>query len=154
MVRPPLFAVLVGLTLISTTGGAQDTTSKSGQSGEVETALEQTSMGPVCWAAIVEATVQIAERCSMDVRQDTIQELNKAGEALGRKFIESGWTLEYLEGFRRQMGEADVATEDLCAKADAVQFAEAVAGSSPEYVKATTEQMLARPGPPEWGTCL
>ncbi|MFM7402739.1 MAG: hypothetical protein ACKO1N_01325 [Erythrobacter sp.] len=69
-------------------------------------------------------------------------------------FVERGWSLQQLEAFRRQMGEADEPTEQLCAKEDAIKLYRGFASSTQEDLKAVTDEMLARPGPPQWGTCL
>jgi hypothetical protein len=111
-------------------------------------------MGPVCWAAIVEAIRQIGLRCHPNENPNLMAELERSNNAMGAMFLERGWTPQQLEGFRRQMGETDETTEQLCANRDAEEMYRGFASADPAELRGTTEGMLARPGPPAWGTCL
>ncbi|MBA4046686.1 MAG: hypothetical protein C0471_20085 [Erythrobacter sp.] len=111
-------------------------------------------MGPVCWAAIVESIRQVGIRCYSGENPALMAELERTNEVMGQRFLERGWSEQQLEGFRRQMGETDEPTELLCANEDATQMYHGFASAKPSDIAITTEEMLARPGPPEWGTCL
>lgn len=111
-------------------------------------------MGPVCWAAIVESIRQIGARCFDGQDPALMAELGSANDALGRMFLERGWSEQQLEGFRRQMGEADEPTERLCANKDAIEMYRGFASARQEDLAQVTAEMLARPGQPEWGSCL
>lgn len=122
--------------------------------GDLVEAMRPSSMGPVCWVAIVESTRQIGIRCFPGENPATMAELDRANNALGAMFLERGWSPRQLEAFRRQMGEADEPTEQLCANEGAIEFYRGLASTRPDDLKVVTEEMLARPGPPQWGTCL
>ncbi len=111
-------------------------------------------MGPICWAAIVEAVSQVGKRCFDGEHPEVIAELDRSRALLGERFKESGWSQEYLDGFRQQMGETEKSTEALCSNADATQFYLAFANSGPAHISLQTEEMLGRNGLPEWGACL
>ncbi len=116
--------------------------------------VRQTAMGPVCWAAIIESIRQIGQRCFPGENKETAAALDRTSEAMGAMFLDRGWTPQQLESFRRQMGEADTPTSDLCASKDALAMYKAFASASREELDRTTEEMISRPGPPQWGTCL
>lgn len=111
-------------------------------------------MGPVCWAAIVESIRQVGTRCHPGENPALAVELDQATAQLGAMFVARGWTPQQLEGFRRQMGEADTPTEKLCANTEATEMYRGFASADMADLRATTETMLARPGPPQWGACL
>jgi len=52
------------------------------------------------------------------------------------------------------MGEVDQPAEQLCANKDAIVMYGEFASAKPSELAQVTDEMLARPGPPEWGTCL
>lgn len=145
---------LLSAAAIVSDGRAQDEAAPESPPGAAVEAVRQTAMGPVCWAAIVESIRQIGIRCFDRKDTASIAELERSSQALGKMFLERGWTAEQLERFRRQMGEADTPSEKLCANNDAIQFYQAFAGADQSELAKTTDEMLARPGPPEWGTCL
>lgn len=146
--------VLLSVAAIGSAGRAQDEEAVQPPPGAVMQALRKTRMGPVCWAAIVESIRQVGTRCYPGKNAALLAELDQANAQLGAMLLERGWTPEQLEGFRGQMGEADTPTEKLCANADAAQMYRGFASANPADLRATTEAMLARPGPPQWGTCL
>lgn len=146
--------VLLSLAAIGSAGRAQDEGAAQPPPGAVMQALQETPMGPVCWAAIVESIRQIGIRCYPGENPALAAELDQANAQLGAMFLARGWTPQQLEGFRRQMGKADTPTEELCANADAAQIYRGFASADAKELRKTTEAMLARPGPPQWGTCL
>jgi hypothetical protein len=137
---------------VAATGRAQDKLPPP--PGVVVEAVRQTPMGPVCWAAIVESIRQLGLRCQPGENPGLMAELERSNDALGAMFLERGWSKQQLEGFRRQMGEMDEPTETLCANKDAIEMYRGFVSAKPEDLKAVTDEMIARPGPPEWGTCL
>jgi len=146
--------VLLSVAVIVSAGHAQDEGAAQPPSGAVVQALQETPMGPMCWAAIVESIRQIGIRCYPVENPTLAAELDQANAQLGAMFLARGWSSQQLEGFRRQMGEADTPTEVLCANADAAQMYRGFASADATDLRKTTEAMLARPGPPQWGTCL
>lgn len=146
--------VLLSVAAIGSSGHAQKEEAVQPPPVAVMQALRETRMGPLCWAAIVESIRQVGTRCYPAENAALAAELDRANAQLGAMFVERGWTPQQLEGFRRQMGEADTPTEKLCANADAAQMYRGFASADPADMRATTEAMLARPGPPQWGTCL
>jgi hypothetical protein len=138
---------------VATTGRTQEEAAPPPPGAVVE-AVRQTPMGPICWAAIVESIRQIGQRCHPGENLGLMAELDRSNDALGAMFLERGWSEQQLEGFRRQMGEADKPTEQLCSNKDAIAMYRGFASTTTEDLTKVTDEMLARPGPPEWGTCL
>lgn len=151
-------ALIAGLLLsaaaIAANDSAQDKPSEAPPSGAVMEGVRQTPMGPVCWAAIVESIRQIGLRCFPGENPEAAAALDRTSEAMGEMFLERGWSPQQLEAFRRQMGEADTPTTELCASEDAIQMYRAFAAADRAELDRTTQEMVARPGPPQWGTCL
>ena len=98
--RARVAAILVGAALAvgTVTAAAQD----SGSPGAEQ--RTSGSMGPVCWAAIVEALHDIGSKCFADVDPEVVAALAKSREEMGEHFLEQGWTDEGLTRFRQQMG--------------------------------------------------
>jgi hypothetical protein len=140
--------------VVASSGSAQDEGATPPPPGAVIEAVRQSPMGPVCWAAIVESIRQIGLRCHPNDNPVLMAELERSNDAMGAIFLERGWSPQQLEGFRRQMGEADEPTEQLCANRDAEEMYRGFASAEPAELRRTTEEMLARSGPPAWGTCL
>jgi hypothetical protein len=146
--------VALSVTAIASTVWGQETVSPAPEVEKFVDAVRPSAMGPVCWAAIVESIRQIGTRCFAGENPDLMSELDRSNEALGAMFLERGWTPEQLEGFRRQMGEADEPAELLCSNEEAIQMYNGFASADRADLAKVTEEMLARPGPPEWGSCL
>lgn len=140
--------------LAASIGGAHEVSSQNNEDETIELAVRQTSMGPVCWAAIVEAALESGRRCLDDPDLAAIAELENSSRLLGERFIALGWSAESLDRFRRQMGEKDVPTEELCSNSDGSEFVSAIVEAGPDNLAKQTQEMMARPGPPVWGTCL
>ena len=94
---------------------------------EMEAAVRNTPMGPVCWAAIVEAISHVGIRCVEDEEPEFRAALDQAKLDFGQLFKErGGWSDEYLAGFRKQMGNHDAPAEQLCV-GDVREFYDAMA---------------------------
>lgn len=119
-----------------------------------------TSMGVICWAAIVEAGYQVASRCDLGERsasEETLAAYSNARDALAGRLLAQGWNKETLSRFRAQQGSADAPTQELCAfdrENDTGRMFLAMAQEKPQNIKMLTDAVLEKPGPPRWGTCL
>jgi len=149
-----IVGVLLSAAAVASAARPQDEAAPAPPEHGFVEAARPTSMGPVCWAAIIESIRQIGIRCFPGENAQVMAELGRSNDAMGAMFLERGWTPQQLEGFRRQMGEADEPTEQLCANRSAVAMYRGIASATPEDLKKVTDEMLARPGAPEWGTCL
>ena len=146
--------VLVASGILASLGAAAAQPSAQPSREEMEAAVRTTPMGPVCWAAIVEALSQVGTRCVEDEDPAFRAALDQANLDLGEMLkVKGGWSDEHLAGFRKQMGNHDAPANQLCA-GDGLEFYEAMATGGPEMIALQTEAMLERSGPPEWGTCL
>ena len=65
-----------------------------------------------------------------------------------------GWSEEQLERFRTQMGESDRSADLVCGNEDARLMYRGMSEAGGEEIDRATEELLSRPGPPEWGSCL
>lgn len=146
--------ILLSAGAVAPTGRAQEDAAPEPPPGSIVAGINDMPMGPVCWAAIVESVRQIGLRCFPGEDSQAQATLAVTSDAMGAMFLERGWTPAQLAAFRRQMGEADTPTEELCESRDAVEMYRAFAREDPAQVQATTQAMLERPGPPRWGTCL
>jgi hypothetical protein len=113
-----------------------------------------TTMGPVCWAAILESISEIGKRCIQEESPAFRAALDEDIARLDAKFLANGWTPDGLERFKVQMGERDRPVGELCSNKDALAFYQGLTKSLPAAIHETTNEMLARPGRPEWGACL
>ena len=116
--------------------------------------IREMPMGQICWAAIIEAVSEIGKRCMEEEGPDIRTELDRSNAAMGKMMLDAGWSESDLAGFRKQMGNHDAPTDALCGNDDGLEFYLAVARSGAEEIAKTTDTMLERSGPPEWGTCL
>ena len=130
------------------------------QSATTRASPPESGMGAICWAAILENGYQVASRCELGERTASDETLSAYAEArnkLGAEFLKSGWSEDALAKFRADQGGADAPTELLCSideASDTGKFLIDLAQAKPADIKATTESVLAIPGPPKWGTCL
>lgn len=69
------------------------------------------------------------------------------------RFLAAGWSAEQLAAFKRQMREEDRPIAQLCGNRDAMAMYRQLEKSA-DLIGKNTDEMIARPGPPEWGTCL
>jgi hypothetical protein len=146
--------VFFALGLAASTGIVVAQPTSEPTKGDMETAVRDTQMGPVCWAAILEAVSQVGLRCVEDEDPLIREALDHSNEAMGQLLKgRGGLSEEYLEGFRAQMGEHDTPAEELCA-GDGREFYDAMAVGGPDMITLQTQAMLERKGVPEWGTCL
>lgn len=111
-------------------------------------------MGPVCWAAILESISEIGKRCIQEESPAFRVAIDEDIARLDAKFLANGWTPDGLERFKVQMGERDRSVAELCGNKSAMAFYQGLAKALPADIHKTTDDMLARPGRPEWGTCL
>jgi len=110
-------------------------------------------MGPVCWAAILESMSSYGAHCLPDEHTAFKAALEDSIRRFDARFLAAGWSAERLAAFKRQMREEDRPVAQFCASRDALQMYRHLEKSAAEIGKAT-EAMVARPGAPEWGTCL
>ncbi|MEP0191335.1 MAG: hypothetical protein ABJP70_12000 [Erythrobacter sp.] len=145
--------ILVGTVVVS----AQESRPPKTTDSQVEVS---TSMGPICWAAIVEVAYQVSSRCDYGAKsasKELVEAYERARKSLGDKFLASGWSEASLQAFRIDQGGAETSTEQLCnmeGDTDTNQFLLSLAQEMPQNIEAITQQMLAIPGEPKWGTCL
>ena len=146
-------AVLVGAVMVN----AQETLRPKSSESQAKVT---TSMGPICWAAIVEVAYQVSSRCDYgdkSATNETVEAYERARKQLGDKFLASGWSEKSLQAFRTDQGGVETPTEQLCeveSDSDTSQFLLSLAQERPENIEAITQQMIAIPGKPKWGTCL
>jgi hypothetical protein len=113
----------------------------------------QSDMGPVCWAAILESMASFGERCLPEEHTAFKAALADSIRRFDARFLAAGWSATRLAAFKRQMREEDQSAAAFCANRDALQMYRHLEKSAAEIGKAT-EALVARPGAPEWGTCL
>ena len=63
-------------------------------------------------------------------------------------------TPAWIDAFKRQQGSQDTPTAALCANKDAENMYQALLKAGANEIRKSTDELLARPGNPEWGTCL
>ena len=145
---PPAEAAVVGEEV-----AAQSAASNPRES-EDATNVSVMPMGSVCWAAILEAVSSYGKRCVTHENRAFRVGLNEAIHRLDGKFLGSGWSEERLGAFKRQMGEEKTPTPKLCSNADALGIYRETEKHGSAWLLKTTDDLIARPGPPQWGTCL
>lgn len=132
---------------------AQSAASSSRESEDANT-VSAMPMGSVCWAAILEAVSSYGDRCIAHEDRAFRAGLNEAIHRLDAKFLGSGWGEERLTAFKRQMGEEKTPTAELCSSADAFGMYREAEKKGSAWLLKTTDDLIARPGLPQWGTCL
>lgn len=111
-------------------------------------------MGVICWAAILEAISEVGKRCLSSEDPEIRGSIDSAISRMDAHLKGvGGWNDQQLDSFKRQMGERDKQTEEICANGDALDFYRAATASTRD-IEQTTSAMLTLPGKPEWGTCL
>lgn len=117
--------------------------------------VRPTTMGPVCWAAILEAISHVGERCVTSEDPAFRSELDRSTQLMRDLLVQrGGWSAEQLQAFRVQMAELDDPDEILCSNPDSVEFYRHLATAGASQIAATTAEVISRPGPVEWGDCL
>lgn len=139
---------------IAAADAAEQSAANTAGETEYADAMQSMPMGAVCWAAILEAVSSYGQRCIADENEDFRAALNEARQRLDRKFLNSGWSEERLAAFKRQMGEADTAEAELCSNVDALGIYRETEKPGSEWLLKITDDLISRPGPPAWGTCL
>ncbi|QNE05242.1 hypothetical protein [Croceicoccus marinus] len=139
---------------IAAADAAKESAAKTAGESEYADAMQSMPMGAVCWAAILEAVSSYGQRCIADESEDFRAALDEARLRLDRKFLGSAWSEERLAAFKRQMGEADTPKAELCSNADALGIYRETEKPGSEWLFKITDDLVSRPGPPEWGTCF
>jgi hypothetical protein len=113
--------------------------------------------GVICAWAIVATVVEMGQRCAPDRHPETQMAFRESLQRF-RSYAAENQAGSEIEGFDIDSLQAqlvDPGTPDamLCGP-DAMQFFEAMISQSPEDIRAMTDRLVERPGPPSWGTCL
>ena len=110
--------------------------------------------GEICALAMLEAASEVGRRCRPDGAGSRLAELEKAIERLEAHMVaRSGATRTQLDAFRAQMSERNRSDAELC-QADPLSLYETFASAAPDRLREAVDELIARPGPPEWGSCL
>jgi hypothetical protein len=58
-----------------------------------------------------------------------------------------------IASFERQQGASETPAAQLC-QGDAVEMYRGIAAQGADALRRSVDELVARPGPPTWGTCL
>jgi len=108
--------------------------------------------GLTCTWTMLRTSVAVGRRCRVTPNPGLQGTLEHSVSRLEDHVRETAPAfLAQLEQHRRQIDGQS--TAQLCA-GDAVSFYNEMATGEPEALRDLTDQMIASPGPPEWGACL
>jgi hypothetical protein len=111
--------------------------------------------GLICVAAILEAMSEMGRRCVAGEDSRFRSELEETTARIDDHLRQrGGWTDAQLAAFKAQMGEHDASTEEWCGNEDARRMYDGFASLEPGELRRGADVALARPDPPEWGSCL
>lgn len=115
--------------------------------------INETAMGSICWAAILESISQVSKRCIDREDVGFREELDKSIARLDERFLATGWNAERLRAFKIQMGQTQDSIAALCS-GNGLQIYQTLKRSGSDALKKATDEVLSQPGPPRWRTCL
>ena len=128
--------------------------SQRGDSRKVES-LAPSSMGAICWAAILESISEVGRRCIIKEDPAIREALNESIASLDANFkAGGGWSEERLQAFKWQMSERNKSTEEICGSKDAIRMYRDIEKHGARELEQVTAAAISMPGPPIWGTCL
>lgn len=110
--------------------------------------------GVLCMWALVTAVAEVGRRCRAGEDPAFQAELDLSVERVD-EFVRrnSDSTPEQVAAFKREQGLVGAPAAQLCT-GDPLQLYEAFASAGPDALRSSVDDLLARPGPPTWGTCL
>lgn len=112
-------------------------------------------MGMVCWTAILEAMSDIGRRCEAEENAAFRSALDQSLARLEQHLRErGGWSETQLDHFRVQMSESDQLAGQVCANGDARRMYGSMSEAGAAEIVRATDELISRPGLPEWGDCL
>lgn len=112
-------------------------------------------MGLICWAAILEAMSDIGKRCEAKEDAGFRAAVDRSLLQLEQHLRErGGWSEEQLSRFKRQMSESDRPADLVCGNEDARLMYRGMSEAGADEINRATDEIISRPGPAEWGTCL
>jgi len=123
---------------------------------QAEAVRSEPGEGVICAWAIYSAMAEVGARCHPDEDADVQAELTLAVARLDAYVIANTTppaTIERIAEFKREQGMAGAPKEQLCRGAPEEMY-KSVAARSPAEIRKTVDDLVARAGPPTWGTCL
>jgi hypothetical protein len=125
-------------------------------SAQTEPRESEPGEGVVCAWAIYSAMAEVGGRCLPEEDLEFQEELQRSVARIDEYVLLNASppvTVEQVAEFKREQGNTDSTTEHLCG-AEMIGYFRSFAEQGADSVRTATDQMLARPGNPTWGTCL
>ena len=110
--------------------------------------------GVICAMGIYNAVAEVGRRCFPGRDAEFQAELGRTVSRIDDYVLaNSGWTSEDLARFKREQSHVGEPEPIVCSE-EMKGFYGHMAATSVETVRTEIDRLLARPGPPTWGTCL
>jgi hypothetical protein len=113
--------------------------------------------GVLCSWALVTLTAEVGRMCHAGESPEVQAELDAAVARFDAFVLANSTpsaTPESVAEFKRVQGKTGASAEMLCASSDAERMYQTIVSQDLVRLRESVDQLLARPGPPSWGTCL
>lgn len=112
--------------------------------------------GVVCMWAITTALSEVGRRCYPGQYVEAQRALTDAVARIDAYVLQNADptpTQDQIDGFKRQQGSMDSTDAELCS-GEANRFYVSFVEQGADAITQSVDGLLARPGPPTWGSCL
>lgn len=112
--------------------------------------------GAYCGWAIYTAMLEVGTRCHAGDDVEVQRELARSVSRIEAYVIANSNpspTAEEIENFKREQGAVGRSLDNLC-HGDAEEMYRSVVALGSSNIRESVDALVARPGPPTWGTCL
>jgi hypothetical protein len=113
--------------------------------------------GVLCAWAIYTAIAEIGRKCHAGEHPEFQAELDDIIARTDAYVLANSTppvTQAFVDKFKREQGQKDVPGADLCANGDGEDLYQVLLKAGAAEIRKSTDELLARPGNPQWGTCL